>query len=117
MAEQNEFNVFAKKFEELKSQEGITEQEFLNATKQAVAAYKEDSEKRKDIAYKMTGLWLVAEEKMGETYTEKETVIAKLGSEFNGLELPDHVANVGDYGSVEEKLQGLAQKINDAIQV
>lgn len=64
----------------------------------------------------MTGLWLVAEEKMGETYTEEEIVIADLGSEFSGLELPDHVANVGDYGSVEEKWQGLEQKTNDAIQ-
>lgn len=114
MTKQDKFDAFVEQFEQLLSQENITEKEFLDVAKQAIAAYREDPENREEIAYDMTGLWIVTEEKMGEQYTE-ETAIADIGSDFAGLELPDRVADIGDYDSVDDKWKGLDQKINNTI--
>lgn len=115
MAQQSEFDAFVSKFEELVSQEEVSEQEFLNIAQQAIAAYKEDPEKREKLAYKMAGLWFVTEDKMGKEFTGENTAIAEIGGEFADLEIPDIHVGLGDYNSVEEKWQGLEQKINDAI--
>ena len=89
MSHTSAYDKFRQEFERELEKDKISQQEFLQMAKMAVDTYAQEPDVRENIAYKMTGLWLVIEDKMGEKYIEQHPAIEEIGGEFAHLELPD----------------------------
>ena len=115
ISQSSAYDKFRQEFERMLQKDRISEQEFLSMAKRAVDTYAQEPNTREKIAYKMTGLWLVIEDKMGEKYIEQHPAIAEIGGEFADLEMPDAHISLEGYTSVEERWYALSQRIEELI--
>ncbi len=116
ISQSSAYEGFRQEFERMLQKDKISEQEFLSMAKIAVDTYVQEPEAREKIAYNMTGLWFVIEDKMGKQYAEQHPAIEEIGDEFAVLELPDAHVPLDSYNTVEEKWSALSQRIYQLIE-
>ena len=115
MSHTSAYNNFRQEFERLLEKDKIFEQEFLQMAKRAVDAYAQEPEAREKIAYNITGLWFVIEDKMGKQYVEQYPAIAEIGGRFADLELPDAHISLEGAESIDGMWINLADEIERLI--
>lgn len=103
------YDEFRKEFEALIEKNEVSKQEFLSMAKMAIKTYRQQPEKREEIARSMAGLWFSDEE------VEEGSSIDEIGGYFADLELPDAHIDIKGFESVEDKWDALAEKIDQAI--
>jgi hypothetical protein len=104
------FDEFKARVESLQKQGEVTEEDFFTMAQQAILSYREEPKRREEIARTMTSLWL------NDKDIEEGSLLDQIGGEFADLELPDAHVDIKGFGSVEEKWEALANKIQSAIE-
>ena len=104
------FDEFKARVESLQKQDEVTEEEFFTVAQQAILSYREEPERREEIARTMTGLWF------NDKGIEEGSLLDQIGGEFADLELPDAHVDIKGFPGVEEKWEALAHKIQSAIE-
>ena len=102
------YKEFIQKLEEVRAKGEVVEDDFLAMAQQAIATYRADPDSREYIARSMAGLWF------GSENIEEGSLIDKIGGEFADLELPEPHIDLGEFNSVEEKWESLAETIQSA---